>query len=52
MPLAAVALGAKIVECHITLDKNQDGPDHKASLDAGQFKEMVRGIRKIEKGLM
>ena len=51
MPLAAVALGAQIIECHITLDKNQDGPDHKASLDPVQFKEMVRGIRAIEKGL-
>lgn len=51
MPLAAVALGAQIIECHITLDKEQDGPDHKASLTPEQFKEMVRGIRAIEKGL-
>ena len=51
MPLAAVALGAKIIECHITLDKNQEGYDHKASLEPQQFKEMVRGIRAIEKGL-
>jgi N,N'-diacetyllegionaminate synthase len=51
MPLAAVAMGAKYIECHITLDKEQDGPDHKASLDPAQFKEMVRGIRIIEKGL-
>lgn len=51
MSLAAVALGAEIIECHITLDKNQDGPDHKASLDPQQFKELVRGIRAIEKGL-
>lgn len=51
MPLAAVALGAKIIECHITLDKNQEGPDHKSSLTPQQFKEMVRGIHAIEKGL-
>jgi N,N'-diacetyllegionaminate synthase len=51
MPLAAVALGAKIIECHITLDKNQEGYDHKSSLTPGQFKKMVRGIRAIEKGL-
>lgn len=51
MPLAAVGLDAQIVECHITLDKNQLGPDHKASLEPHQFNEMVRGIRAIEKGL-
>ena len=51
MPLAAVALGAQIIECHITLDKEQPGPDHKASLEPHQFKEMVRGIRAIEKAL-
>jgi N,N'-diacetyllegionaminate synthase len=51
MPLAAVALGAKIIEVHVTLSKNQDGYDHKASLTPDQFKEMVCGIRAIEKGL-
>lgn len=51
MPQAAVALGAKIIECHITQDKNQEGYDHKASLDPQQFAELVRGIRAIEKGL-
>ncbi len=51
MPLAAVALGAKIIESHITLDKNQDGPDHTSSLTPEQFNEMVRGIRIIERGL-
>ena len=51
MSLGAVALGAKIIECHITLDKNQEGYDHKASLEPHQFKELVRGIRAIEKGL-
>lgn len=51
MPLAAVAMGAQIIECHITLDKNQDGPDHTSSLEPQQFKQMVDGIRAIEKGL-
>lgn len=51
MPLAAVALGAKIIECHITMSKEQEGYDHKASLTPAQFKEMVRGIRAIEEGL-
>ena len=51
MPLAAVALGAKIIECHFTMSKDQEGFDHKASLEPHQFKEMVRGIRAIEKGI-
>jgi N,N'-diacetyllegionaminate synthase len=51
MPLAAVAMGAEIIECHITMDKGQDGPDHLASLEPHKFKEMVRGIRAIEQGL-
>ncbi len=51
MPLAAVALGAQIIECHITLDKQQEGPDHKASLEPWQFKMLVEGIRAIEQGL-
>lgn len=50
-PLAAVALGAEIIECHLTLDKSQGGYDHSSSLNPEQFKEMVRGIRIIEKGL-
>lgn len=51
MPLAAVGMDAQIIESHITLNKNQEGPDHKASLEPHQFKEMVRGIRAIERGL-
>jgi N,N'-diacetyllegionaminate synthase len=51
IPLAAVALGAQIIESHITLNKSQSGPDHKASLEPHQFAEMVRGIRCIEKAL-
>ena len=51
VPLAAVALGASIIEKHFTLDKNMDGPDHKASLDPLELKAMVNAIRNIEKAL-
>jgi N,N'-diacetyllegionaminate synthase len=50
-PIAAVALGAQIIESHITYSKFEVGPDHKASLEPHQFSEMVRGIRAIEKAL-
>ena len=46
-PLAAVALGAKIIEKHLTLDRNADGPDHKASLNPEEFGMLVKGIRNI-----
>ncbi len=46
--LAAVALGASVIEKHFTLDKNLPGPDHKASLEPFELKAMVEGIRKIE----
>ena len=46
--LGAVALGAKIVEKHFTLDKNMKGPDHKCSLDPNQLKKMVSQIRELE----
>ena len=49
--LAAVALGADIIEKHFTLDNDQDGPDHKASLEPGQFKNLVKGIRNISTSL-
>lgn len=48
---AAVSLGAEIVEKHFTLDKFMDGPDHSSSLNPAEFKEMVFGIREIEKSL-
>lgn len=51
VPLAAVALGAEIIEKHFTLDKTMEGPDHRASLDPNELKAMVRGIRNIEKAL-
>jgi N-acetylneuraminate synthase len=48
VPIAAVALGAKIIEKHFTLDRNMIGPDHLASLEPKELKEMVSGIRNIE----
>lgn len=51
VPAAAVALGACIIEKHITLDRNADGPDHRASLMPDEFAAMVRAIRETEKSL-
>ena len=51
IPTAAVALGARIIEKHFTLDKTMEGPDHKASLDPEELKKMVKAIRNIEKAL-
>ena len=51
VPVAAVALGATIIEKHFTLDRNMEGPDHKASLEPKELAEMVRNIRNIEKAL-
>ncbi len=51
VPVAAVAMGAKIIEKHFTLDKNLPGPDHKASLEPNELKEMVKAIRNIEMAL-
>ena len=48
VPIAAVALGASIIEKHFTLDKNMEGPDHKASLEPDELKAMVHAIRNIE----
>ncbi len=49
VPIAAVAMGATIIEKHFTLDKSMEGPDHKASLEPNELIAMVRGIRNIEK---
>jgi len=49
--LAAVALGACVIEKHFTLDKNFVGPDHRASLEPDEFKALVEGIRKVEASL-
>ena len=48
IPIAAVALGADVIEKHFTLNKEMDGPDHKASLEPGELKAMVASIRNIE----
>ena len=51
VPLAAVALGAGIIEKHFTLNRNMKGPDHKASLEPDELKGMVKAIRNIEVSL-
>jgi len=51
VPIAAVALGATIIEKHFTLDKTMPGPDHSASLEPDELKAMVAAIRNIEKAL-
>ncbi|SCY04991.1 N-acetylneuraminate synthase [Lachnospiraceae bacterium XBB2008] len=48
VPVAAVAMGAEIIEKHFTLDRNMEGPDHKASLIPDELKAMVKAIRNIE----
>jgi N-acetylneuraminate synthase len=49
--LAAVALGARVLEKHITLDRNLHGPDHKASIEPNELAALVRGIRQVEASL-
>lgn len=49
--IAAVALGAAVIEKHFTLDRKLPGPDHKASLEPDEFKEMVARVREVEKAL-
>lgn len=51
VPIAAVALGATVIEKHFTLDRNLLGPDHKASLEPEDFTTMVKAIRNIERAL-
>lgn len=51
VPIAAVALGAEIIEKHFTLDKSLEGPDHAASLDPTELKQMVLAIRNIEEAI-
>lgn len=51
VPIAAVALGATIIEKHFTLDRNMEGPDHRASLEPEELAAMVSGIRNIEKAI-
>lgn len=51
IPIAAVALGATIIEKHFTIDRNLPGPDHKASLEPAELKSMITAIRNIEMAL-
>ena len=51
VPIAAAALGAKIIEKHFTLDKKMEGPDHKVSLDPIELKYMIKCIRNVERSL-
>ena len=51
VPIAAVSLGATVIEKHFTLDRSLSGPDHKASLEPEELKKMVESIRNIEKAI-
>ncbi len=51
IPIAAVARGASVIEKHFTLDRNMSGPDHRASLEPFELKQMVESIRQVEKAL-
>ena len=51
IPVAAVALGAAVIEKHFTLDKAMEGPDHKASLEPDELEKMIASIRKVELAL-
>ena len=51
VPIAAVAMGATVIEKHFTLDKSMDGPDHKASLEPEELRAMISAIRNTEKAL-
>lgn len=51
IPVAAVAMGACVIEKHFTLDRNMEGPDHKASLEPDELAAMVKAIRNVEKAL-
>lgn len=51
VPIAAIAIGAKIIEKHFTLNRLMEGPDHRASLEPEELKEMIKAIRSIEKAL-
>ena len=51
VPIAAAAMGATVIEKHFTLSREMDGPDHKASLEPHELKEMVHSIRSVEAAL-
>ncbi len=49
LPVAAAAIGAEVIEKHLTLDRRMKGPDHKASLEPDEFARMIKAVRNIEK---
>lgn len=51
VPIAAAAMGAAVIEKHFTLDRNMEGPDHKASLEPDELKAMVSAVRHVEAAL-
>ncbi len=51
VPVAAVAMGAEVIEKHFTLDRTMEGPDHKASLEPQEMREMVMAIRNVERAM-
>lgn len=51
VPIAAVAIGATVIEKHFTLDRNMEGPDHKASLEPDELKAMISGIRRVSQAM-
>lgn len=51
VPIAAVALGAVVIEKHFTIDRKFEGPDHKASLEPDELSHMIRAIRNIQKAI-
>jgi len=51
IPVAAVAMGASVIEKHFTIDKTMDGPDHKASLEPSELTDMVRAIRNVQSAM-
>lgn len=51
IPIAAVALGARVIEKHFTLDRTMEGPDHRASIEPRELKDMVKAIRNVESAL-
>lgn len=51
VPVAAVAMGAVVIEKHLTLDRSLPGPDHRASLEPSELRDMIRSIRNVEQAL-
>ena len=51
IPIAAVAMGARVIEKHFTLDRSMPGPDHAASLEGSELADMVSAIRNIERAM-